>query len=300
MFSVGVLYSSQSFLRLVRDQAITVELFRESFRRFEVADAAAVLALVQKCQWANVSRDGALRLTDRGHVIAELVDEGHFLRAQLADLIAIESPPWAKRILLGRAEAQRSMPTNVEQCFKSCGLFEGNDDAVVEWWDFVALSIRSKKSGFNLRIGRLAERLTVTQERARTGKEPKWQAIESNVSGFDVLSVKDRDRSEVLRIEVKGSTMRLKEATFFVTRNEWETAINSMNYEFHLWLLHEQPRLFVVEVNTLETHLPINQGGGKWENTQLRYMDFGDNDVPLQAEALAACRSAIKSAVPPP
>lgn len=297
MFSVGVLYSGQSLLKLVGDQMITVDLFRDSFRQFEVADASVVLELVQKCRWVNVSKEGTLQLTERGSVIVGADNEALCLREQLADLIAVEAPPWSKRILLGRAEAQPSMPVNAAQCFTACGLFGDCDDAVVEWWDLVAQSVRSKKSGFNLRTGRLAERLTITCEQCRTGREPKWQAIKSNVSGFDVLSVKEHDQGALLQIEVKGSIMRLKEASFFVTRNEWNTAINSENYEFHLWLLQQQPRLFVIGVDELSAHLPTNNGGGKWENVQLWYRDFTDKDIFLSTATLDLCRAIYETSL---
>ena len=75
--------------------------------------------------------------------------------------------------------------------------------------------------------------------------------------------------------------MRTKEAMFFVTRNEWETAGNSACYEFHLWLFHEQLKLFVVKPSVMEPHLPLNQGGGRWETAQLWFRDFADQEIRL-------------------
>lgn len=298
MFAVGVLYSSQSFLKLVRNENITIELFQDSFRRFEVADAVDVLALVQKCQWVNVSKDGALQLTERGQTIVQVADAGMCLRLQLADLIVVASPSWAKRLPLGRFEVRKTMPGNAEQCFKECGLFGECDDDVVDWWDLVTQGVRSRKSSFNMRIGRAAERFTVVREKARTGKEPDWQAIESNVSGYDVLSYRDREKNDRLQIEVKGSLMHANDAGFFVTRNEWQTAQNSAAYEFHLWLVRDKPKLFVVSACELEAHLPTNKGGGQWETAQLWFRDFASNEHPLEPETVASCNDIRVRTIP--
>lgn len=290
MFSVGVLYSSQAFLSWIKTESITIDAFRQSFGRFEVADAGDVLALVQKCRWVTVSTSGTLQLTERGHALeATVSDPANCLRGQLADLIIVEAPAWSKRLLLGRFEVRRTMPLNAEQCFRECGLFGDCDDGVVDWWDLVTQGIRSKKSNFNVRVGRAAERFTVIRELERVGRKPTWQAIESNVSGFDVLSLVDRESADVLQIEVKGSLMRLKEAIFFVSRNEWQTAENSAAYEFHLWLIHEQPQLFVVPASKLSPHLPQNCGGGQWENASIRYRDFEDLAQPLSSAVRGDC-----------
>ena len=283
-FAVGALYSSQKFLHMVREQAIIGEAFSASYQRFEVADAQVILELVQQCGWVSVRSDGVLQLTERGLVIAGHANAELCLRAQIADLIAIENPSWAKRILLGRYEAKKIMPRPVVQCFDECGLFVGTDAEVVEWWDSAAQSVRAKKSGVFMAIGRAAERMTVIYERNRTGTEPKWQSIETNVSGFDVLSKRDADIPDLLKIEVKGSTMRTKEATFLLTRNEWQTAQNSDSYCFHLWLFQEQPKLLVVDGPDLSAHVPANQGEGQWETATIRFRNFVDKEVSLSED----------------
>ena len=104
------------------------------------------------------------------------------LREQLADLICAEAPPWAKRIALGRFEAQRSMPENAAQCFKECGLLGECSYEVVDWWDSVNQAIRSRKASFNVKVGRAAECFTIALERLRTAREPVWQAVEFRTS----------------------------------------------------------------------------------------------------------------------
>ncbi len=289
MFSVGVLYSSQSFLELVRNQSISVTKFQESFTRFEVAEASLVLELSQRCHWVSISETGILELTERGQAVVIIDDSSLMLREQLADLIVVDAPAWSKRIRLGRIEARKAMPTPAEQCFRESGLFESHDPQVVDWWDRVTQGIRSSQSSFNLRIGRAAERLTVLNETEQKRQEPHWQSIESNVSGYDVLSVVAAGTTQPLQIEVKGSSMRVKEANFFLSRHEWDTALNSEHYEFHLWLLHQQPRLFVVSVAELTPHVPTDGGEGRWELAKFAYKDFTAAESLIAPSVQKAC-----------
>jgi len=289
MFSVGVLYSSQSFLELVHDQSISQNEFQESFTRFEVADAKLVLELSQRCQWVSIGETGILRLTERGQAVVLVGDASLRLREQLADLIVFDNPSWSKRIRLGRYEARKAMPSPAEQCFRECGLFESTDPDIVDWWDRVTQGLRSNQSSFNLRVGRAAERLTVLNETAQKGQEPRWQAIESNVSGYDVLSVVAAGAAQPLQIEVKGSSMRVKEANFFLSRNEWETALNSEHYEFHLWLLHQQAKLLIVSATDLAPHIPADRSEGRWETAKFFYKDFAASEASIAPDVQAAC-----------
>ena len=136
-----------------------------------------------------------------------------------------------------------------------------------------------QRTQVNLDVGRAAERLSIAYERERTGQEPIWQAIETNVAGFDVLSIIDASTRLKLKIEVKGSRMNKNEASFFVTRNEWNTAIKSTAFQFHLWLVRENAKLFVVAVPEMERHIPSDSGAGRWETAQLFFRDFGAFEI---------------------
>jgi hypothetical protein len=274
-FSVGVLYSSQTLLAIVESGGLDVGNFGASFSKIEVADASVVLATAQKCRWLRIESDGSIQLTERGHQIRGLSTGKECLREQLFDLLIAAPPPWARRMIQGRFEALQAMPDEAQQCFKDCELTEGTDDDVVGWWDRASGSVRSERTKLNHDVGRAAEKLSLVFEKRRTGREPIWQAVETSVSGFDVLSVVDTASEVKLKIEVKGSRMPKNQASFFVTRNEWNTATKSNAFHFHLWLVRDLPKLFVVPAKDVEPHIPNDQGSGRWENAQLLFKDFG-------------------------
>lgn len=278
--SVGLLYSGQTLLEIVEDGGMALEQFHASFAMIDAADASFVLEAAQKCHWLRLAEDGVLRLTERGTFLRSLSKPTEYLREQLHDLLLADPPPWSRKMIQGRQEAIHAMPDEALQCFKDCALIESTEDDVVDWWDRTSGGVRSARSRLGHEIGRRAEKLSLAYERVRTGAEPVWQAIETNVSGFDVLSVVDSSDQAKLKIEVKGSGMRKSEAPFFVTRNEWNTARRSVAYDFHLWLLQEQPKLFVVPAADIAAHIPANQGSGSWETAQLFFRDFGQFEVP--------------------
>jgi hypothetical protein len=74
-------------------------------------------------------------------------------------------------------------------------------------------------------IGRSGEKMSFDHEWKRTGLKPIWQAVESNLAGFDILSVTDSINNAKLQIEVKATTSEINYAKVHITRNEWETAI---------------------------------------------------------------------------
>jgi hypothetical protein len=193
---------------------------------------------------------------------------------QICDLIFVDQPAWAAKIPNGREEAARFFPPEVRQCFKEAGLLRSWDEAVVAWWDELAISTRSTKSSLALVTGRKAERLSMQYEEKRTGFTPHWQSLDSNFSGFDILSRVDENDSSTKKIEVKGSILSVKEAFFTISRNEWETAISSSNYAIHLWCLKSEPLLIEVSFEELKLHVPIDNNDGKWETTRIPFKIF--------------------------
>jgi hypothetical protein len=178
-------------------------------------------------------------------------------------------------MIQGRFEALQAMPDDARQCFEDCGLTTKVDDETVEWWDKATSSLRSERSRAMNVIGRNAERLTLKHEKARTGQDPVWQGLETAVAGFDVLSVVAAGATKRLKIEVKGSSMNKSDAAFFVTRNEWKTATKSQEFQFHLWLVRDKPKLFVVPAGGVEPHIPVDAGSGHWTGAELYFRDFG-------------------------
>ena len=153
-------------------------------------------------------------------------------------------------------------------------LFDEISDDIVNWWDRYSKISRKVDKDTKLDVGRFGERLSLEYERNRTKKEPTWKGFETNLAGFDVLSVIDELNPSPLYIEVKTSNSSVSVANFFVTRHEWEVASTSKNYIFHLWVLQPKPKLFIVPFNEVDKHIPKDFGDGEWENARLPFASF--------------------------
>lgn len=274
-FSVGIFYSAQELLELVAGADIAVSDFASSFERFAVASAPEVLKFSQQCHWLAVDQDGKMYVTARGEQIRSTSPRELALRYQVRDAIEIIQPSWAQRIRHGRREVRHGLPADALQCMQEAGLWDIWTDDLIRWWDEMALAARARHGERLLEIGRRAERLSFEHEARRTGVQPEWLSLETNFSGFDIRSQIDSSDDRVLRIEVKGSHLRAKDAYFVLTRNEWDVAQTSGSYRFHLWLLRSEPPLLVdVDYSRLEPHVPENKGNGSWENCRIPFGPF--------------------------
>ena len=251
------------------------EEFCASFKTFAVASASDVLELAQRCNWVALSVDGKMVVTNRGKVIIGAQSQEASLRVQMKHAIEVFQPAWAQRMRNGREEVRNYLPSEVRQCFDEAELMNEWNEEMIEWWDNLAQAARAKKNDELLLIGRKAERLSWERELTRTKSKPRWQSLESNFSGFDILSKVDETNASPLRIEVKGSTLRRKEAHFYVTRNEWKVAVTNGSYRFHLWLLaHNPPMLIEKDHTEILPHIPMDQGGGQWQNVQIKVSEL--------------------------
>lgn len=280
-FSVGILYSAQEFTAFVAENELKVEELKTSFKRFSLARPEDILKVATSCNWIDFHSDGICRVTKKGKEILSDAPEKS-LRVQLCDLISFDEPPWAAKIPHGRQEAMKFFPEEVYQCFKEAGLLKGWDTDIIEWWDKLSIATRVHKNAANLVTGRTAERLTLKYEKMRIGIEPHWQSIESNFSGYDILSYSDSSASVKRMIEVKGSTQPKKQAFCFITKNEWKNAEIVEDYRFHLWCLRDEnnPILFDLSLEQIKNHIPTDNGKGEWENVKIFYSCFG-NDLAV-------------------
>lgn len=271
-FSVGVLYSALDFMALLDATPISIRDFHASFERFAVANANEVLKVSQECSWIELNTNGYIYATEHGKRLLGHTDYVLPLRMQLCDLIGVRQPAWAKRMRNGRAEVAKFLPDDVSQCFREAGLLGEWTPEIIKWWDELAQTANARRSAELLEVGRKAERLSVEYEEKRTGVRPKWQALESNFAGYDVLSrLSDEDDSRLM-IEVKGTTLSKRDAQFFLTRHEWKIADSASSYRFHLWLLsYEPPVLLEADKDKVREHVPLNQGSGSWESVKIPF-----------------------------
>lgn len=268
-FSVGILYSVQEFLKFVKETPVKSNEFVRLFNRFEASSPTIVLDIAESSNWIKIDLDSTVVVTQKGEDIVSESNMTGALRVQLKHLIGETKPSWAYLIHKGRKEAYQYFPSNVKQCFKEAELIDSYDPEVVRWWDTFASVARGKQHDFFLETGRTGEELSLKFEKKRTGKEVIWQSVDSNLSGYDILSHVSNSDNTPLRIEVKSSIVDSSLFTFFLTRNEWEVAKNSPNYLFHIWILSSEPKLYILDRDDVAPNIPINRGKGVWENIKI-------------------------------
>lgn len=275
--SVGQLHSAKQLFDWVeRNQLAKSDM--NLFPRVLVCPAGDILNLSTRCGWVEVDLDGVLKLSPRGTTIQKIDDFQIRLREQMQDIISREQPSWSKLFPKGRNETANFVSSDVRQCLEEAGLMgKPATDDIVAWWDEMSGLVRGIKTSVLSQTGRVGERLSLKYEESRTGRAPIWQSIESNLSGFDVLSwLSDTDETP-LQIEVKASECSLNYAQFHLSCNEWEAATIARNYLFHLWLLGASPMFASVTVEQMEEHIPINSGEGTWESVLVPFGVFKEN-----------------------
>lgn len=283
--SVNVLTSSIALLKRLQTYRFT-SLSELSYSKIASIVAEDVFNFSSVCGW-TFENENTLTLTPRGTELLSLYDRGFSIelkRDMLLDYLLNAAPIWSNRIPYGRREAAIFMSKDEKACFIDAGLLSENlDEKTVEWWDCVAHQIRSKAQQSKNDIGRSGESNTIKYEKNRTGYEPTWMSIDSNLAGYDVKSKVSKDIPDSLLIEVKASTYELSQATFYITSNEWNVALTSPAYVFHLWCLNNSKKMLAVLVpSDIEPYIPTNNLEGKWESTKIPFLCFENKFVEIE------------------
>ena len=281
MFSVGVIYSTKNFLDHIQETSLTPKEFEDSFAIFNYSDPEKVLELSFHCRWVFISPKGIIQLTDRGNEIVSF-DLSEALFLQLEDMIYTFNPQWASLLPKGREETKNFLPKNVLQCFNDANLFGTINDNIIKCWDRLALAYRNYNHQKLLESGRDGEKLSVLYEEKRTKTKPLWQSIESNLSGFDILSKVDENDLNPLRIEVKSTVSKMKYASFHISKNEWKVSQVSDNYIFHLWDLKNKT-LYITQKSIIEPHIPNDNGNGDWREVKIPFKDIVEHGEIIES-----------------
>lgn len=234
-----------------------------------------LLAFATYLRWVELRDTGHLALTTDGIAASAIGDPRAAIRSLLAAYIDIAKPAWVQTASAGRRELLSHAPPGVQQVFAESGMAYGYDDDIVAWWDSLATRARRVRDDALTEIGRQGERCSLKYERNRTGRDPKWTAVESNLEGYDILSSLSADDARRLTIEVKSSQQPPASAWFFLSRNEWEHAVAAIHHAFHLWtLIGDSPRLAVLSVDDVAPHLPADGGSGAWQTVRVPFRAF--------------------------
>jgi len=242
-----------------------------------VMSATVIYQACIKLDWIEVSTDGCLKLTARGDRAARAGSHQEKFRIMLLDFIEIEQPPWVQLVPKGRRETLLNAPPGICQLIVESGLAYGSDINTVHFWDALAARARGTRDEMLTDIGRRGERLTLQYELIRTGVSPKWVALDSSNDGYDVLSQVSMSDSRLMTIEVKASESGRSNGSFYLTRNEWETAKSSRSHVFHLWSLASSNKLIaVLGVDEIYPHVSEDKGAGLWQKVMIPFRAFFD------------------------
>lgn len=266
-------YACIDFLAEVCEQNMFVSELKSL--RFSSTSAHSVMENVSALGWITEGSDGRVSIAHRGQECLELNHATEQLRFLLTDYFLLRQDPWLQLARRGRIHVLLQAPPEIAQLLHEAELAEGEHDEVVRFWDEIADRVRGDKDRNRTEVGRTGERLSIVYETKRTGKKPRWVALDSDEFGYDLLSMASASDTAPMKVECKCSERPLREATLYLTRNEWETADKSERYSFHLWnTASHQPKLAVIGVEDMRPHVPENRRSGSWETAQVPFIAF--------------------------
>ena len=217
-------------------------------------------------------------LSKQGQTLVNTKEFSERAKIILSDYICYVTPAWARRIPYGRQEAFIFMTKDEQACFYEAGLMDENPgNTVIGWWDQISSFLRRIEEDRKIEIGRKGEQLTILYEQKRTGRDPQWISLDSNLSGYDVISQQTQDDPSALLIEVKSSEKSIATADFFVSVNEWHTASNTEKYKFYLWCFYGgKKQLAIIQPRQLFQYIPTNNKSGKWQMVRIPFASFSE------------------------
>lgn len=271
--SPGLAFGCSDLLKATARNVLTpngaISLSLGSISSKDVLEAAIAI------RWLEVTAEGVLALTARGKLALSEQDVRKRLRLLVLDHVDSANPAWLYLSRLGRRDTLLHAPPGIRQILVESGLAHGDDESTVSFWDDLAARARGSRDSSLAKIGRYGERLTLEYEAKRTGGSPKWIALDSSVDGYDVLSTVASGDSRRLTIEVKTSSRPISHSSFYLTRNEWETAQGSRHHAFYLWDISGRcPRLASLSVEEMLPHIPTDSGDGCWETVAVPFDAF--------------------------
>jgi hypothetical protein len=273
--SPGLAQGCFELLTIASRNTLTFPIIRASFAYFGSLSSSTVVDAAQRLNWLQASADGVAVITPSGSRLLSIAGYEGMLRQALLDYIDVERPPWIQNASFGRSRVLSFAGSAIAQVFVEADLARGTNDSVVAFWDALAARARGQKNDLLTEIGRQGERLTLAYEEARTGRKPKWVAIENSDDGYDILSIVAPDNTRPLSIEVKASTMGTA-GSFYLTRNEWNRSMELENHVFHLWAIRQDSKasLAIIAPQEMQNHTPHDFGDGNWHVVEVPFRTF--------------------------
>ncbi|MDO5156632.1 MAG: DUF3883 domain-containing protein [Eubacteriales bacterium] len=276
---MNVISASLSLLRIVGSEDETPYAEVHSLYRISDIDVDDLLEMLTVCRLI-VKHSENLILSDTGTKVlldaSDNYDKG--IRVILREYVLHTEPIWSKRIPYGRCEATTFMTKDEKSCFYEAGLLDEYPDyGVVLWWDNLSEIIRKRVDALKNETGRSGEKCTIAFETERVDKKPLWRSIDSNMLGYDIMSVASQTDNTPLLIEVKTSADDMEHAYFHISSNEWRVATHVTEYAFYLWnLCGGKKKLAIVKPKEMSSHMPENKESGEWESVKIPFKSFID------------------------
>ena len=296
-FSIEAQENQHQVLKLLVDKENLLKTFRDNDKLQQTEplicsnDGVVVNGNRRLCAWRELYYNNKSKYahfqTVRVAVLPDNDPQGMYdlevALQMLTDYVLKCAPIWANRIPYGRREATIFMTKDERACFADAGLLSDHLDAgIIDWWDTIATHIRMQTKQSKIGTGRLGERNTIKYERSRTNVDPMWMSIDSNLLGYDIKSQVSKNDPGTLLIEVKASTFTLSRAEFYVTSNEWNVAITSGAYVFHLWCLSDGKKMLaILSPDEILPYIPTNNLDGQWETVKIPFLCFEDKFVEI-------------------
>lgn len=274
--SVDVIWSSHALLKRISEYSIrTAEDIY--IKNLSPVSVDTLMDLAVTCRWIARNND-LFVLSKQGQTLVNTKEFSERAKIILSDYICYVTPAWARRIPYGRQEAFIFMTKDEQACFYEAGLMDENPgNTVIGWWDQISNFLRRIEEDRKIEIGRKGEQLTILYEQKRTGRDPQWISLDSNLSGYDVISQQTQDDPSALLIEVKSSEKSIATADFFVSVNEWHTALNTENYKLYLWCFYGgKKQLAIIQPRQLFQYIPTNNKSGKWQMVRIPFASFSE------------------------
>lgn len=273
--SPGYLHSSFKLLEMISKRELELSSLANALPRIVILPAVDVVNFVLGIGWVGSDADGKAVMSETGARIHELSSTSERFRQSILDFVGSVNPAWAQLVPKGRQETLAVLSPEIWQCFAEAELTAEYSDEVIRWWDALSARAQGRRSEILMQTGRHGERLSFRYEKERTGRTPIWQSVESNLAGYDILSVVGAHDARKLQIEVKATQSNIEYGVFHVTRYEWETGLLADEYAFHLWILKEdKASLAVLNKTEMEPHIPLDCGGGSWESVAIPFPVF--------------------------
>ena len=168
------------------------------------------------------------------------------LRKILKEFMIKEKPGFLYHISKGRKIFLDYINDNIHQIFKESGLLMEADDSeefkiVYKWWDELISIVRKINDEKKVEQGRDGERKSFEYEvsklkKMRSNKKPYWASLDNNLVGYDIESWDEKNN----KIFIEAKSSGYSDGTFFLTRNEWNTALEKKDaYFIHIWIKDE-------------------------------------------------------------